>query len=154
MHRILLRLSRLALSGLGPLALEPSVKHDVHLDGICATFGLVCEACYVYHPHNKLWLVPMRCILNLMFRTAAMPCLYHNVAVLDCYFNLAFVRRIQISIVSLVRVSSTPISVADYGCLLIHWRVLTTLIGSWPAPTVLWMRFENTVMRSSVGPPV
>ena len=57
------------LSKSAPLGLAHSTfgPHDIHLGKIFATFGLVCEACYVYHPNSELWLVPMRRILGLMF---------------------------------------------------------------------------------------
>ena len=67
MHNIFLCLSKLAPSGLAPSALKSCVHQDIHPGGIFTTFGLVCEACYIYHPHNDLWLVPMRCIIDLMF---------------------------------------------------------------------------------------
>ena len=62
-HNSFRSLSGMALFSLAPSTFESCVHQDVHLGGIFATFGLVCEVCYVYLPHNDLWLVPMRYIL-------------------------------------------------------------------------------------------
>ena len=47
-------LSKMAPLGLAPSTLEPCEHEDIHLGGIFTTFGLVCEACYVYHPYSDL----------------------------------------------------------------------------------------------------
>ena len=126
------------------------MQQGVHLGGIFATFGLVCEACYVYHPHNELWLVPMRCILDLMFRTAAMPCLYHSVAVLDRYFDLGFRAahpdfdcpfgrgQFHPHFRGQLWVPSHSLEGPDnpYRLLACTYRLVDVI---WPAPTVLWM---------------
>ena len=119
MHNSFTFLSRLVPSGLDPSALESCVQQDIHLGGIFATFELVCEACYVYHPHNDLWLVRMRCILDLMFRHA-MPFFYHSVAVLDCYFGSDFCAENPNSIAPLAGAIPTSISVGRCGCLIIQ----------------------------------
>ena len=88
MHDIFRLLSNMAPLGLALSTLELCEHQDIHLGGIFDTFGLVCEACYVYHPYNDLWLVPMRRILDLMFHVAT-PFLYYSVDVLDCHFDSA-----------------------------------------------------------------
>ena len=64
MHNSVRLLSEMAPSSLAPLTLGSYVHQDVRLGGIVVMSGLVCEACYVYHPHDDLWLVPMRYILD------------------------------------------------------------------------------------------
>ena len=54
MHDSFRLLSEMAPFGLVPPTLESCVHQDIHLGGIFATFGLVCEVCYVYHPYNDL----------------------------------------------------------------------------------------------------
>ena len=54
LYRIFGLLSKLAPLGLAPSTIEPCEYQDIHLGGIFATFGLVCEACYVYHPYDDL----------------------------------------------------------------------------------------------------
>ena len=79
-------LSKLAPLSLASSAFEPCEHQDIHLN---TTFGLVCKACYVYHPYSDLWLVPMRRILGLMFNVVA-PFLYYSVDALDREFGYAF----------------------------------------------------------------
>ena len=69
LHNLFCLLSKMASLCLAPSTLEPSEYQDIHLGRIFAMFSLVCEACYVYHPYNDLWLVPMRCVLDLIFHT-------------------------------------------------------------------------------------
>ena len=51
LYRIFGRLSKLAPLGLAPSTFE---SHDINLGEIFETFGMLYEACYVYHPCSDL----------------------------------------------------------------------------------------------------
>ena len=106
------------LSKSSPLGLDCSTfePNDIHLGEIFETFGLVCEACYVYHPHSGMWLLPMRRILGLMF-DVTMPFLYYSVGALDHKFDSAFRRRRPDLIAPGMRAIFTVLSMVGCECL-------------------------------------